>query len=73
MTRVLAAGQVAEQIRALADAKGVAAEADTGIAELLAAVEAEGDIPVAAFAALAGIVTFLYRADGAPDGDEAAT
>ena len=60
-------------IRALARAKGVMGEADAEIDAVLAAVEAEGDVPVAAFAALAGIVTFLYRADGAPDGDEAAS
>ena len=52
---------VAEQIRAIAGAPD-----EDDLARRLARLEAERDIPIAAFAALAEIVSFLMREEQAP-------
>jgi len=52
---------VADQIRAITGAPD-ASELETRIARL----EAEHDVPIAAFAAIAEIVTFLLREDHTP-------
>jgi flagellar biosynthesis protein len=56
-------GQVAAQIVRLAKEHGVAVRRDEELAALLAALEVESPIPVAAFAAVAAILARLYRAD----------
>jgi len=56
-------GAVAAQILALAEANGVPVEEDGDLAEILATLEPGSPIPVAAFAAVAEILAFLYRAN----------
>lgn len=63
--RVVAKGRgaVAEQIVELAFANGVKVREDADLAEVLQAVELDSPIPIEAFAAVAEIVAFLYRAN----------
>ncbi|KAA5604506.1 hypothetical protein F1188_15850 [Roseospira marina] len=63
---VLASGRgtVAEQILAIAFAQGVRVREDADLAELLAAVEVDSEIPVEALAAVAEILSYVYRANG---------
>jgi flagellar biosynthesis protein len=62
--QVLASGRgfVAEQILAMAFEKGVKVREDAELAELLEAVEVGAEIPYAAFAAVAEILSYIYRA-----------
>ena len=64
--RVVATGRgaVAEQILALAFANGVRVREDPDLAELLSAVDLDSEIPVEAFAAVAEILSYVYRANG---------
>jgi flagellar biosynthesis protein len=67
--RVVASGRghVAEQMLALAFAKGIKVREDADLAELLAAVDIGETIPFAAFAAVAEILSYIYRLNqGAP-------
>ena len=66
--RVVATGRgsVAEQILEIAFAKGVPVREDPDLVELLAAVELEAEIPVDAIAAVAEILSYIYRANGRP-------
>jgi len=62
-------GAVAEQILELAFANDVKVREDADLVELLQAVDIESPVPLEAFAAVAEIVAFLYRANadwGAP-------
>ena len=70
--RVTAAGRgaVAEQIIALALANGVAVREDHDLAELLAELELNSVIPLPAFAAVAEILAYLYRLNGATAAQE---
>lgn len=63
--RVVASGRgaLAERILELAFAHGVKVREDADLAELLAAVEIGQQIPIAAFAAVAEILFYLYRAN----------
>ena len=65
--RVVATGKgaLAEQILATAFAHDVKVRRDADLAQLLAAVELDEEIPVAAFAAVAEMLTYVYRANGA--------
>ncbi len=56
-------GAVAEQILQIAFAKGVKVREDPDLAELLVAVDVDSEIPVEAFAAVAEILVYLYRAN----------
>lgn len=56
-------GPVARQIMEVASAHGVTVQRDRALAELLAPLEVNTPIPVAAFAAVAEILVHLYRAD----------
>lgn len=64
--RVVATGRggVAEQILDIAFASGVPVREDPDLAELLAVVELEAEIPVDAIAAVAEILSYIYRANG---------
>jgi flagellar biosynthesis protein len=62
-------GAVAEQILAIAFEKGVKVREDADLAELLAAVDLDEEIPVEAFAAVAEVLTYVYRANGRAAGD----
>lgn len=63
--RVVASGRgaLAERILELAFAHGVKVREDADLAELLAAVEIGQQIPLAAFAAVAEILFYIYRAN----------
>ena len=65
--RVVAKGRgaAAEQIVELAFANGVRVREDADLAELLQAVDLDSPIPLEAFAAVAEIVSFLYRENAA--------
>ncbi len=71
--RVVASGRgiQAEQILQLAFASGVRVREDADLAEILAAVDVDSVIPVEAFAAVAEILSYIYRSDRcAGAGDE---
>lgn len=57
-------GEIAEKILELAREHGVAIKEDPDLAQLLAAVELETQIPVEAFVAVAEILAFIYRSRG---------
>lgn len=63
---VLASGRgtVAEQILSIAFAQGIAVRQDADLAQLLSVVELDSEIPVEAWAAVAEIISYLYRANG---------
>jgi flagellar biosynthesis protein len=72
-------GPVAEQIVALAFAKGIPVREDADLAEILSTVDVDAEIPIDALAAVAEILSYLYRynraaADtGQASGDPAAS
>ena len=55
-------GELAGKILELAREHGVAIREDKDLAQLLAAVELETQIPVEAFVAVAEILSYIYRA-----------
>jgi flagellar biosynthesis protein len=57
-------GAVAEQILEIAFAKGIPVREDPDLAQILATVEVDSVIPVDALAAVAEILSYLYRANG---------
>jgi len=67
-------GEVAEQILKLAFQNDVKVRTDPDLAQILQVVEVDCEIPVQAFAAVAEILTYVYRvngslaASGGPDG-----
>lgn len=56
-------GAVAEQILSLAFANGVRVREDAALVEILGALEVDSPIPLEAFAAVAEILSYVYRAD----------
>lgn len=64
--RVVAKGQgeLAQRIIEIARANGVAIQRDADLAALLSAVDLDQEIPPEAFAAVAEILGYLYRANG---------
>ena len=67
--RVIATGrgEFAEIILDIAFRNGVKVRKDTNLAEILAAVDLDSEIPVEAFIAVAEILRYVYAAD-TPDG-----
>ena len=67
LPRVTASGTggVAAQILTAAFAAGVKVREDADLAEILAAVEIDSEIPLEALAAVAEILSYVYRANGA--------
>lgn len=63
-------GAVAEQILQIAFERGVKVRTDGDLAEILAAVEVDSEIPLAALAGVAEILRYLYQTDGRPHGGE---
>jgi len=65
LPRIVASGRgaVAEQIVAVAHAEGINVRQDADLAEVLVALEVGSDIPVEAFAAVAEILSYIYRAN----------
>ena len=64
--RLVARGQgaIAEQILAIAFAQGVRVREDSDLVELLDAVDLDAEVPLHALAAVAEILTYVYRANG---------
>ena len=56
-------GRVAEQILNLAFASGVKVRRDTDLITVLDQVDVDSEIPLEAFAAVAEILTYIYRAN----------
>lgn len=56
-------GRLAEQILELAFAHGVKVRTDPDLAQVLSAVEVDTVIPLEAFAAVAEILAYVYRAN----------
>lgn len=63
LPRVIASGKgaVARQILEIAFARGIKVREDSDLAEVLSAVEIDTEIPMAAFAAVAEILSYIYR------------
>ena len=70
--RVVATGRgaVAEQILAIAFVKGVPVREDSDLAQILAAVELDAEIPIDALAAVAEILSYVYRANRTWSGEQ---
>lgn len=66
--RVVAKGQgaLAEQIIALAEARGIEIRKDADLVNLLAAVPLDAPIPIEAYVAVAEILSYIYRRRGRP-------
>lgn len=73
--RVAASGRgaVAEQIIALAFEKGIPVREDADLAEILSKVDVDSEIPIDALAAVAEILSYLYRYNRAAADAGAAT
>lgn len=67
-------GPVAEQILAIAFERGVPVREDADLAQILATVELDSEIPIDALAAVAEILSYVYRANRtwSPDSTEPA-
>ncbi|HYD66592.1 EscU/YscU/HrcU family type III secretion system export apparatus switch protein [Azospirillum sp.] len=67
-------GHVAEQILEIAFANGVKVREDSDLVEVLAAIDVDSEIPIEAIAAVAEILSYVYRANGTlpPDPEAAA-
>jgi flagellar biosynthesis protein len=65
--RVVAKGRgaLAEQILQIAFDRGVKVRSDADLAEILAAVELDCEVPLEALAAVAEILTYVYRVQSA--------
>jgi flagellar biosynthesis protein len=63
LPRVVASGKgaLARQILEIAFARDIKVREDADLAEALAAVDIDSEIPLAAFAAVAEILTYVYR------------
>jgi len=64
-------GAVAEQILEIAFDRGVKVRSDADLAEILGAVEIDSEIPLEALAAVAEILSYVYRAQAAAAGGKA--
>jgi flagellar biosynthesis protein len=58
-------GELAERILEIAFASGVKVREDADLAEVLAALEIDREIPLEAFTAVAEILSYVYRANAA--------
>lgn len=62
-------GALAEQILSIAFANGVKVRQDADLVQILAAIDVDSPIPTEAYAAVAEILSYVYRANGqAPAG-----
>ena len=60
-------GALAEQILQIAFDRGVKVRNDADLAEILAAIELDSEIPLETFAAVAEILSYVYRAQARLD------
>ena len=65
MPRVVASGQgtFAEQILQIAWANNIKVREDADLVEVLSAIDVDSEIPIEAFAAVAEILAYVYRAN----------
>lgn len=72
-SRIIAKGDgaLAEQILELAFAHGVKVREDADLVEVLDAIEVDSEVPLHALAAVAEILTYVYRANGAAEAVDA--
>ena len=65
MPRVVASGQgtLAEQILQVAWANNIKVREDADLIEVLSAIDIDSEIPIEAFAAIAEILAYVYRAN----------
>ena len=63
-------GAVAEQILKIAFANDIKVREDADLAELLSHVDIDSEIPLAALAAVAEILAYVYRANGQMTNDQ---
>lgn len=63
-------GYLAEQIIAIANANGVEVRHDADLATLLSKLEIDTPIPLEAYAAVAEILTYIYRKNDAMKGHD---
>ena len=59
-------GAIAEQILQIAFANGIKVREDADLAHLLSSIDIDSEIPLEAFAAVAEIMIYVYRANGTP-------
>ncbi len=66
--RIVATGRgaLAEQILSIAFAAGVRVREDADLAEILAKVDVDSEIPIEALAAVAEILAYVYRLNAMP-------
>jgi flagellar biosynthesis protein len=57
-------GAVADQILEIAYAQGVRVRRDTDLVEVLEAIDLDAEVPLHALAAVAEILSYVYRANG---------
>ncbi len=69
--RVVAKGRgaLAEQILQIAFDRGVRVRSDADLAEILATIEVDSEIPLEALAAVAEILSYVYRVQATAAGD----
>lgn len=60
-------GELARQMLDIAFAHGVKVREDADLVEILAALDVDSDIPVEALAAVAEILSYVYRVTGRPN------
>lgn len=60
-------GTIADKILQLAYENGIKVRKDSDLAEMLAKIELDSPIPTEAFAAVAEILSYVYRANGQKD------
>ena len=65
LPRIVASGRgdLARQILEIAFANGVKVREDADLVEILSAIDIDSDIPLEAFAAVAEILSYIYRAN----------
>ena len=63
-------GKVAEKILRLAFDNDIKVRTDEDLAEILSVVEVDCEIPLEAFAAVAEILTYVYKANSEQEGQE---
>ena len=64
-------GKLAEQILEIAFDRGVKVRTDADLAEILAAVEVDSEVPLPALAAVAEILSYVYRMSAPPAAEQA--
>lgn len=64
LPKIIASGQgaVAQQILEIAFARGIKVREDADLAEVLSAIDIDSEIPLTALAAVAEILSYVYRA-----------